>query len=116
MNRHDTLPAAFATHGVFSTLNEPLSEGMLVVAVDVVAVEDVVVVAGVLVVVVVATEVVVVTRSGPVPLPQPAAASPIAVISATRRYARNANLWMLDSAITVPSRSSGAYCSKCSRS
>jgi hypothetical protein len=64
MNLHDTLPLAFATQGVPSTLNDPLSPGMLVVVVDVVAVDVVVVVAGTVVVVVdvvAADDVVVVT-------------------------------------------------------
>jgi hypothetical protein len=104
MNLHDTLPLELATQGVCSTLNDPLSAGMLVVVVDVVAVEVVVVVAGVLVVVVVvAIEDVVVTRSGPVLLPQLAPARAIAAISAARPYACNVNLRVLISAITVPS-------------
>ena len=102
MNRHDTLPLEFAVHGVFSTRNEPLSAGMLVVAVDVVAVDDVVVVAGMLVVVVVAATEVVVTGVGDVllPPPQPAPTRATAAISATRRYACNANPWVVERAIT----------------
>jgi len=93
MNLQSTLPFAAALHigvagggGVPSTRNDTLSPGMLVVVVDVVAVEVVVVVAGAVVVVVdvVATEDVVVTRSGPVSLPQPAAARAIAAISTAR--------------------------------
>jgi hypothetical protein len=117
MNLQLTLPLAAATQGVFSTLNEPASPGMLVVAVDVVAVDDVVVVAGMLVVVVVAATEVVVTGVGDAPPPpQPAAARAIAAISAARRYACHANPWVVDRAITAPSRFNGAYCSKSVRS
>ena len=111
MNLQFTLPFAAAMQvgafgGLPSTLNEPLSAGMLVVAVDVVAVEDVVVVAGVLVVVVVAATEVVVTGVGDVsPPPQPVAARTIAAISAARPCACDANLRGLDGAIILPSRS-----------
>jgi hypothetical protein len=108
MNRHDTLPVAPAMHGVPSTLKDPLRPGMLVVAVEVVAVDVVVVVAGAVVVVVdvVAIEDVV-TGVGEVlllPPPQPAPVRAIAAISATRRCACNANLLLVVGAITVPSR------------
>jgi hypothetical protein len=79
---------------------------MLVVAVDVVAVEVVVVAGAVVVVDVVAIDDVD-TGVGDVlllPPPQPAPASAIAAISATRRYAWHANPWLVDSPITVPSR------------
>ena len=101
MNLHDTLPLDAATQGVCSTLKEPASAGMLVVVVDVVAVEDVVVVATVLVVVVAIEDVV--TGVGDVsPPPQPAPAMTIAAISAARPCACHANPWVPDGAIICP--------------
>ena len=109
MNLQLTLPLDAAVQigdsgGLPSTLYDALSAGMLVVVVDVVAVDVVVVVAGALVVVVdvVATEDVVVTGSGP-SLPQPAPARTTAAISAARPYACDASPWVPDTAITVPS-------------
>jgi hypothetical protein len=113
MNLQDTLPLPGATHGVFSTLNEPLNAGMLVVVVDVVAVDVVVVVdvvaVDVVVVVVVggALVVVVVLRSGLVPLsPQPRAARTRTAIVAARPFGhgmplRLSRLIMLSSAACV---------------
>ena len=116
MNLQSTLPFDAALQigvagggGLPSTLYDTLSAGMLVVAVDVVAVEDVVVVAGMLVVVVatdvVAIEDVVVTTSGLVslPPPQPVAAKTIAAISVARRCRRHANPWVPEGAIIVSS-------------
>jgi hypothetical protein len=94
MNLQSTLPFAAALQigvagggGLPSTRNEALSPGMLVVVVDVVAVDVVVVVAGAVVVVVdvVATEEVVATGVGDVsPPPQPAPASAIAATTTAR--------------------------------
>jgi hypothetical protein len=115
MNRHDTLPTFRAMQGVFSTLKDPASAGMLVVVVDVVAVDVVVVVATVLVVVdVVAIEdVVVVIPLGPVPPPpQPAPARMIAAITAARPCACHGNPRVPDGAIICPPSESVAYCSK----
>lgn len=109
MNLHDTLPLAPATHGVCSTLNEPVSAGMLVVVVAgvvvvVVAGADVVVVLAIVVGDVLGVDVV--TGVGVVdPPPQPAPARTTAAISAARPCACDANLRGLDGAIILPSRS-----------
>ena len=114
MNRQSTLPfdaalqiGAAGGGGLPSTLNDALSPGMLVVVVDVVAVEVVVVVDAMVVVVVdvdaAGTDDVVVTWLGPVSLPQPAPASAIAAISTAQPYAWD--LWGAGRAITVTSAS-----------